>query len=297
MKLNHTGMAMQWMSVLLTAACLAAPSTASAETPAEAEVRQAMVEVVSAAARLDAQAIMARLDDDPSCRYFVQGQSFNYPDLAVFLRDSFADMSSQQVVWLESAAREISPDTVLWTSSGRNPVVESSGRALEYLLAETWVWKKSGDAWKAIHYQESFLDMPAPASLAQVESALAAFAGTFKVPSSNPEDLLPVLEGFLLENDVVLGSAFAFAPVPGNERPAAYVYRRNGSFVRKLETFGSGYAQAEWFAKPAASGQLAWSNPYFDTHGAQRMMLTCSMPILDSQGSLQGVLTADLALY
>ena len=297
MKQNRKGWGLKGMALGFLIGGLGWTPAQAAETPAEAEVRQAMTELVSAAARLDAAAILARLDQDPAARFYVQGQAFNYTDLATFLKDSFADLKSQKINWLESTARELAPDTVLWTSSGRNPVEEASGREVEYMLGETWVWKKSADAWKAIHYSESFLEMPSREKCAQVQAALTAFAATFKIESQKPEDVLPALEGFLRTQENVLGSAFAFVPRAEENPPAAYVFRRGGEYIRKLETFGAGYAQAEWYAKPAASGQPTWSNPYFDTYGGQKMMITCSLPLFDPQGVLQGVLTADMPLY
>ena len=100
------------------------------ETVAESEVRQAMAEVVSAAQALDAEAILARLDPDPACRYFVQGQPFNHADLGVFLKNAFSNMSLQKIHWRECSVQELSPDFVRWTSHGRNPVVDAAGAPL-----------------------------------------------------------------------------------------------------------------------------------------------------------------------
>ncbi|MFA5205810.1 MAG: cache domain-containing protein, partial [Lentisphaeria bacterium] len=232
----------------------------------------------------------------PALRYYVQGQSFSYAELSVFLRQSFADMKSQKVIWLESTARELAPDTVLWTSRGRNPVVEAGGREIEYLLAESWVWRKFGGVWKAVHYQESFLEMPSREKCARVEVALAAFAAGFKPEARDPQSVMPALEKFVRGHDDVAGAVFAFAPRQGAGLPVPYVFRRHGELVRKLEPADS-YLQCDWYAKPAGSGKLAWSEPYFDTHGAEKMMITCGLPLFDAQGQLQGVLTADVAFY
>jgi len=285
------------MAVMGMAAPLVWTSTAFSETQAEADVRGAMIEVVAAASRLDADGIMARLDPDPALRYYVQGQSFNYPDLAVFLRQSFADMTTQRVVWLESSARELAPDTVLWTSYGRNPVVEASGKEIEYILGETWVWKKTDGNWRAIHYHESFLEAPSREKRERVESALSEFAASLKIESRNPEPVMAVLNEFVRSHPEVVGSAFAFAPTEEGSWPAPYVHRKGSEIIRKTLPSDSGYERSDWYAVPAASGQPAWSEPYFDTHGAQTMMITYSIPITDTTGDLLGVLTADVAFY
>ena len=272
-------------------------TNARAETPAEAEVRQVMIEVVTAAANLDAPGILSRLDPSPSSNFYVQGQSFNYVDLSLFLLQSFADMKSQQVIWLDSSARELAPDTVLWTSSGRNPVVEANGRELEYMLAETWMWKKMNDQWKAIHYHESFLEMPSHEIYTKVETALQHFLTTFTPPSVSAEEAYPQLEEFVRTHDSILGAAFAPASANETQWPAIYVCRKGDSLARREFSFEAGYTQEEWYAKPMAGQSPTWSNPYFDTHGAERMMITCSVLVLDSNGTTQGVLTADVPIY
>ena len=268
-----------------------------AETPAEAEVRHVMTEVITAAANLDAPGIMSRLDPSPSSRFYVQGQSFNYVDLSMFLLQSFADMKSQQVIWLESSALELAPDTVLWTSSGRNPVVEASGRKVEYMLIETWMWKKMNDQWKAIHYHESFLEMPSQEVCAKVESALKNFLSTFKLPIHASEEVYPQLEEFVRSDTSILGAAFAPASANETHWPAIYVCRKDGNLAQKKLSFEAGYTQEEWYAKPMAGQSPTWSNPYFDTYGAERMMITCSVLVVDSNGTTQGVLTADVPIY
>ena len=270
---------------------------ATAETTAEAEVRQAMTEVITAASNLDAAGILSRLDSSSASRFFVQGQSFNHADLATFLLQAFADMKSQQVIWLESAARELSPDTVLWTSSGRNPVVEASGREVEYMLAETWMWKKLNDQWKAIHYHESFLEMPSREARARVETALLQFAASFTLPAAAADEAYPQLEGFVTANPAILGAAFATTS-PGETRwPAIYAFRKGADLIRKNLPFDAEYTKAEWYAKPLSGVSPAWTNPYFDASGAERMMITCSVLVRDSDGKPQGILTADLPIY
>jgi len=281
----------------LLAGLLISLSPARAETPAEAEVRQAMIEVVTAAANLDAPGILSRLDPSPSSRFYVQGQSFNYVDLSLFLLQAFADMKSQQVIWLDSTARELAPDTVLWTSSGRNPVVESSGRELEYMLAETWMWKKLDGQWKAIHYHESFLEMPSREVCATVESALQNVLTTFTLPTAASEEVYPQLETFVRSNPSILGAAYAPASANETHWPAIYVCKKSSELIHKKLTFEAGYTQEEWYSKPISGISPTWSNPYFDTYGAERMMITCSVLVRDATGTPQGVLTADVPIY
>ena len=270
---------------------------ATAETTAEAEVRQTMVEVVTSAANLDAPGILSRLDPSPDARYFVQGQSFNFVDLSTFLLQSFADMKSQQVIWLESAARELSPDTVLWTSSGRNPVVEAGGREVEYMIAETWMWKKLNDQWKAIHYHESFLEMPSREARARVETALLQFAASFTLPAAAADEAYPQLEGFVTANPAILGAAFATTSASETRWPAIYAFRKGADLIHKNLPFDAEYTKAEWFANPLSGGSPAWTNPYFDASGAERMMITCSVLVMDADGKPKGILTADLPIY
>ncbi|WP_161569226.1 cache domain-containing protein [Candidatus Oscillochloris fontis] len=55
------------------------------------------------------------------------------------------------------------------------------------------------------------------------------------------------------------------------------------------------YFEQEWYTQPIASGQLTWSEPYFDAGGAEVTMVTASVPVV-YHGELAGVATADVQL-
>ncbi len=277
------------------AACQAEEGLAAGD-PA-AEVRQAMVEVVGAAAKLDADGILARLDQGPDALFFVQGQTFTYAELGPFLRQQFGDMLSQQVIWRDGRATVLGPDTVLWTSWGRNPLIESTSKCVEYLLTETWLWRRTDGVWRAFHYHESFLSLPGVELQNTLATAVRELAGQITGLDMTPDDAVAKLEEFLRTHPEAKGAAFAFAPAEGPGQSAPYVYRKGSALVRKQLSATFDFTQAAWYAEAVKRDAPGWSEPYFDVEGAGVMMITYSVPVKNADGKLVGVLTADLALY
>ncbi len=255
-----------------------------------------MAEVHAAAQALDLEAVLARLDPDPACRYFIQGQPLNHADLGVFLKNAFSNLTRQEIHWRESSVQVLSPDSVLWTSHGRNPVVDAAGHESEYLLTETWLWKRQADAWRAVHYQETFLEIPSPEKLAPVEAALLDFSATLKIDSRDPQQVIPSLTRLVQTRGDIAGATFTFAPRDGDPLPIAGVFRKGDALVSRQMDPASDAARREAFARSIATGGRTWSDPRFDSSGSGRTTMSCGVPILDPPGILQGVLAVDFAL-
>ena len=52
----------------------------------------------------------------------------------------------------------------------------------------------------------------------------------------------------------------------------------------------------DWYLVPKLLGTPYWSEPYFDSGGANVVMTTYSLPLYDGEGNLYAVFTADISL-
>lgn len=102
-------------------------------------------------------------------------------------------------------------------------------------------------------------------------------------------------------NPDVIGSAIAFIPsyYDGEYYFSPYSYKdeQSGEILSKqLGNVDYDYFCMDWFQIPQLKGEPAWSEPYYDEGGANRLMTTYSHPIKDSEGKVIAVMTADIAL-
>ncbi|MBR1792941.1 MAG: SpoIIE family protein phosphatase, partial [Bacteroidales bacterium] len=56
------------------------------------------------------------------------------------------------------------------------------------------------------------------------------------------------------------------------------------------------YLQSQWFGEATGGLRPRWSDPYYDRGGSERMLVTYSVPVMDLEGRLVGVVTADITL-
>ncbi len=108
------------------------------------------------------------------------------------------------------------------------------------------------------------------------------------------------VEHLLKLNPNIMGAAVAYNPdyEPRKGQPfSPYAYRDSmGIHPKQLGTPEYDYLNQEWYTKPIASGRGTWSEPYIDTGGGEVMMITYSQPIINSNGEIYAVQTADIAL-
>lgn len=127
---------------------------------------------------------------------------------------------------------------------------------------------------------------------------LASVLGKLSQP--DPETLYTLLEATLEANPSFYGSAIAYARdgYPGRRLYSPYVMRHPDRLVR-MDIGATGYDYTEpkweWFAGPARSLRLHWTEPYTDTGAGEVRMVTCSAPFF-RDGKLLGVATVDVEL-
>ena len=108
------------------------------------------------------------------------------------------------------------------------------------------------------------------------------------------------VEHLLQLNPIIVGAAVAYNPEyePRKGQPfAPYAYRDStGIKTKQLNTKEYDYLHQEWYTKPTEKGTPTWSEPYIDTGGGNIPMITFSLPLINNNGEVYAVQTADIAL-
>lgn len=150
-------------------------------------------------------------------------------------------------------------------------------------------------------------------TLATVNKIETILKGTEKVPqylacylgktNYNQKELLQMLEGAVITNHEIFGSAIAFEPYafdPASLYFAPYFYREKGEI--KFNLLGSDtyrYFVRDWYIIPKELNKPIWSEPYYDEGGGNIIMSTYSAPfnrIVKGNKKFMGVVTADISL-
>lgn len=108
------------------------------------------------------------------------------------------------------------------------------------------------------------------------------------------------VEHLLALNPNIMGAAVAYNPdcEPRKGEPfSPYAYHDStGIHTKQLNTKEYDYLHQEWYTKPISEGKGVWSDPYLDEGGGEVMMITYSQPLINSQGEIYAIQTADIAL-
>ena len=115
-----------------------------------------------------------------------------------------------------------------------------------------------------------------------------------------PDSLAVVSRRIVEENPSVMGSTIALVPGYNKDLPlfSPYVCRTadGGIELKSLATEEYNYPAQEWFTEPLNYGFGYWSEPYVDEGGGEVLMTTYSVPVMDDEGRIAAVLTADVSL-
>ncbi len=108
------------------------------------------------------------------------------------------------------------------------------------------------------------------------------------------------VEHLLKLNPNIVGAAVALnpgcEPLKG-QCSAPYAYRDStGVKTIHLTSDSYDYLHKEWYTKPVTHVISCWSDPYLDTGGGNIPMVTYSQPLINQQGEVYAVQTADISL-
>jgi len=118
----------------------------------------------------------------------------------------------------------------------------------------------------------------------------------------DPEYVYTITQRFVAENENVVGSTIAFEPYHFQKKkewyaPYSYKEEKTGEILTiQMGNENYDYHVMEWYLVPKLLKKPYWSNPYFDAGGGEQMMSTYSIPLMDENGEVYAVFTADISL-
>ena len=137
--------------------------------------------------------------------------------------------------------------------------------------------------------------------MATVESAVENSAWIVAEHIGDPDYMFKITGELVLNNPVIVGSTIAFEPnfFPSKGRYySAFSCKDGNGGVKRIQQGGEDfkYHDMDWYRIPKEAKVASWCEPYFDKGGAEVMMCTYSLPIMDKGGKVYAVLTADVSL-
>lgn len=124
-----------------------------------------------------------------------------------------------------------------------------------------------------------------------------ASVGIEAFDTKNEEQIYKYLSQILINNSKngghIFGMALAFNPI--NKRSAPHVWLKDKEIVRKNIARQLNYTSLPWYVSVSKLKKPVWTPPYFED-SSNTFIVTYAYPILDSNGKVQAVLTADLSL-
>ena len=135
-----------------------------------------------------------------------------------------------------------------------------------------------------------------------VETAVKNHTNEIKKNVNAPhEEMYRITREMLETNPMIVGSAIAFEPnyYPEEGRyfsPYSYRTEKGEILSKQLGTATYDYPTMEWFQTPKQLKKGHWSEPYCDTGGGEITMTTYSYPLMDDEGKVYAIVTADVSL-
>ena len=137
--------------------------------------------------------------------------------------------------------------------------------------------------------------------MASVESAVENSAWIVAERISDPDYMFKITGELVQNNPFIVGSTVAFEP---NFFPSkgyyysAFSCQDGKGGIKRIQQGGETfqYHGMDWYRIPKETGKSSWCEPYFDEGGAEVMMCTYSVPLINREGKVYAVLTADISL-
>lgn len=140
--------------------------------------------------------------------------------------------------------------------------------------------------------------------LEEVENSVRSKVYRVKRVKDDPDEMMPIVKGLVREDSLIMGGSIAFVrdyyPEKG-ERFMEYAFMEETDGKEHLVTKHLGnsdyhYLGMHWFTDAVNQRKGIWSEPYFDDGGGNTMMTTYAYPIMDDDGKVFAVITADVSL-
>jgi sigma-B regulation protein RsbU (phosphoserine phosphatase) len=133
-----------------------------------------------------------------------------------------------------------------------------------------------------------------------VETAVTNNVPEVKENLGNDKRLYFAQENLLTLNPNIIGSAVAYNPAYGPKKGqpfSPYAYRDSMCIhTKQLTDEKYDYQHQEWYEEPMEQGKGTWSEPYVDKGGGEIPMITYSLPLINNEGDIYAIHTADISL-
>ena len=133
-----------------------------------------------------------------------------------------------------------------------------------------------------------------------VETAVTNNVPEVKENLGNDKRLYFAQENLLTLNPNIIGSAVAYNSAYGPKKGqpfSPYAYRDSmGIHTKQLTDEKYDYQHQEWYEEPMEQGKGTWSEPYVDKGGGEIPMITYSLPLINNEGDIYAIHTADISL-
>lgn len=137
-------------------------------------------------------------------------------------------------------------------------------------------------------------------TLQKVEKAVDDAAWLVSENKYDEDYLYHVTDMIVRNNEDIIGSAIAFKPYyfEGTYYFSPYSFIGDSGEVesKQLGSPQYDYFNMDWYMIPYLLTEPCWSEPYFDSGGAEENMSTYSYPVKDEQGNVYAIITADISL-
>lgn len=138
--------------------------------------------------------------------------------------------------------------------------------------------------------------------LSDVERTLKDYRPVVEKSLASPDKIMDIAEDIVLADNFIVGASVAFEPSYYPEKGELFMEYAWQDSLKHLHTkhFNDkatyDYTQKEWFRQACQRKRGTWSEPYYDAGDGNVLMTTYTLPLLDAEGHVYGVLAADISL-
>lgn len=137
--------------------------------------------------------------------------------------------------------------------------------------------------------------------LSSVETAVKGSRWLAEENLGSEEIARSLPQKILAAHPSIVGSAVAYTKnrMAGETWFAPYAWKDIATGEQKTRMLGGveyDYFYMDWFLIPTLTKQATWTEPYYDDGGGEQLMCTYALPLTGEDGSVHGVLTADISL-
>ena len=140
------------------------------------------------------------------------------------------------------------------------------------------------------------------ARMGKIETVVKSMQLLAEYAIADPEEMYVIARHTVEASSHIMGADIAFKeyyyPEKGRwfQAYAGYQEGDDKLIFKQLGGPDHDYTQMEWFMNGMDSENGAWSDPYYDNAGGKTFMMTYARAVMDKNGNVVGVISADVSL-